>query len=50
MWDYGISILTRNSLCVKMSMPRAIAQLGRAPRLHVRQILLLFKEVYNEHN
>ena len=37
MWDYGISILTRNYLDVNMSMTRAIAQLGRAPRLHVRQ-------------
>lgn len=37
MSDYGISILTRNDLDVKISMTRAIAQLGRAPRLHVRQ-------------
>lgn len=37
MWDYGISILTRNYLDVNMSMTRAIAQLGRAPRLHARQ-------------
>jgi len=27
MWDYGISILTRNYPYVKMSMTRAIAQL-----------------------
>lgn len=36
MWDYGISILTRNYPYVNISMTRAIAQLGRAPRLHVR--------------
>lgn len=37
MWDYGIPFLTRNCLYVKMVMTRAIAQLGRATRLHVRQ-------------
>ncbi|KAH7677155.1 hypothetical protein IHE45_07G063900 [Dioscorea alata] len=33
----GRKILTRNYLYVKISMTRAIAQLGRAPHLHVCQ-------------
>ena len=37
MWDHQLPILTRNYLYVKISITRAIAQLGRAPRLHVRQ-------------
>lgn len=48
MWDYGISILTRNYLDVKMSMTRAIAQLGRAPRLHARQCF--FRGVHHSIN
>lgn len=42
MLDHVIFILTRNYLhdkikCVSQTQGRAIAQLGRAPRLHVRQ-------------
>lgn len=40
--------LTRNYLDVKMSMTRAIAQLGRAPRLHARQCF--FREVHHTIN
>lgn len=39
MLGHGIFILTRNSQHDKIFItnPRAIAQLGRAPRLHMRQ-------------
>ena len=39
MSDHGILILTRNSLQIQIfiTKTRAIAQLGRAPRLHARQ-------------
>lgn len=42
MSDHGIFILTRNSIQIKIFITnikkkRAIAQLGRAPRLHARQ-------------
>lgn len=39
MSDHGIFILTTNSIQIKIFMTnkRAIAQLGRAPRLHARQ-------------
>ncbi len=39
MLDHGIFILTRNYLHDKICITstRAIAQLGRAPRLHARQ-------------
>ena len=48
MRGYGISILTRNYLDVNMSMTRAIAQLGRAPRLHARQCF--FRGVHHATN
>lgn len=43
--DHGIFILTRNYLHDKICITRAIAQLGRAPRLHARQCF--FRGVYH---
>ena len=48
MSDHRRFILTRNYLHDKLSITRAIAQLGRAPRLHARQCF--FREVHHAIN